>query len=135
MTRIPTVVGVDGARVGRVSGWAALEFGIERARLPGRALTLFFAPPRAAVEEATYAEACALAQRLSAAKISRQSWNLVPRIEIDGPVHIPGRKLARLHYSMANQASLSLEDEPYGPRPQSEPTDLASCVGTRVPGW
>lgn len=53
----------------------------ERLR-PDRSASVFSAPPRAAVEEAkaSYVVACRLAQAATGKKISKQAWNLTPKI-------------------------------------------------------
>lgn len=78
-----------------------------RARLPGRASSVFNAPPRAVVEafigdpDLTYADANALARRTTGRGISQQTWRLVPRIaEVDAVV-ADGAELLEVHPEVA----------------------------------
>lgn len=45
-----------------------------------RGTTVFPAPPRAILTAPSYGEACARSRRLCAKAVTRQTWNLVPRI-------------------------------------------------------
>ncbi len=55
-----------------------------RSRLGSRRNSVFFTPPRAAVEAATHAEATATAMRLTGFGISQQSFALAPKLrEVD----------------------------------------------------
>lgn len=53
---------------------------LARKRLGGRASTLFFAPPRLVLGAETYAEACQGAEASTGKRLSKQTWNLVPKI-------------------------------------------------------
>ena len=58
--------------------------GLVRAQLGPRKSSVFPVPPRAVVEVATYDEACAVAARVSGKKISKQTFELFPKIlEVD----------------------------------------------------
>jgi predicted RNase H-like nuclease len=55
-----------------------------RALLAKRRASVFPAPPRAALAAATWAEACAIRQRLEGKRISKQAWAIVAKIrEVD----------------------------------------------------
>jgi predicted RNase H-like nuclease len=78
-----------------------------RARLPGRAASVFSAPPRGVVEAyagdaaLTYADANELARARSGRGISQQTWRLVPRIlEVDRAV-AAGARLLEVHPEVA----------------------------------
>jgi predicted RNase H-like nuclease len=78
-----------------------------RARLPGRAASIFSAPPRTVVEAyaadpaLTYADANGLARARSGRGISQQTWRLVPRIlEVDRAVEA-GARLLEVHPEVA----------------------------------
>jgi predicted RNase H-like nuclease len=51
-----------------------------RAILGRRAACVFLTPPRSALDAADYAAACAAARLVNGKAISRQTWNLLPRI-------------------------------------------------------
>ncbi len=55
--------------------------GLVRERLPGRAPTVFNAPPAAVRGADSYQEACDVASEATGKKISKQSWYLIPKIE------------------------------------------------------
>jgi predicted RNase H-like nuclease len=88
----PHATGID-MPIGLLDGGVREADAAARARLPGRAASVFNAPPRAVVEahradpELTYAAANALARRTADRGISQQTWRLVPRIaEVDEAV-------------------------------------------------
>ncbi|TWT94052.1 hypothetical protein Pla108_37640 [Botrimarina colliarenosi] len=55
--------------------------GLARRRLgPRRAVSVFSAPPRCAVADVDYPEACRLAAAASGKKISKQAWHIGPKI-------------------------------------------------------
>lgn len=64
-----------------------------RRLLGRRGSTVFPAPPRTVLTAATYAEACARARSACGTAISRQAWNLVPRIaDVDRVLAERGRE-------------------------------------------
>jgi predicted RNase H-like nuclease len=78
-----------------------------RSRLPGRASSVFNAPPRAVVgayvadPDLTYAEANIRSRAVSGRGISQQTWRLVPRIvEVDAAV-AAGARLLEVHPEVA----------------------------------
>jgi predicted RNase H-like nuclease len=78
------VVGVD-MPVGAVDGWRAADRAARQV-LPGRASSIFAAPPRAVVEAwragtlPDHAAATALSRQVTGQGLSMQAWRLVPRI-------------------------------------------------------
>lgn len=78
-----------------------------RQLLPGRASSVFSAPPRAVIDGArdggltTHAEATARAVQVTGTGISMQAWRLVPKIvEVDGLV-LEGQPLHEVHPEVA----------------------------------
>jgi predicted RNase H-like nuclease len=51
-----------------------------RRLLGSRACCVFLTPPRAVLDAPTYAAACAVSRDVSGKALSRQAWNLLPRI-------------------------------------------------------
>jgi predicted RNase H-like nuclease len=80
------IVGVD-MPIGLPTGGPRAADVLARRRLPGRTSTVFPAPPRVLLACQTYAEANAVARQHFGKGISRQAWNLVPKIrEVDALV-------------------------------------------------
>jgi predicted RNase H-like nuclease len=102
----PHAMGID-MPIGLIDGGGREADAAARARLPGRAASVFNAPPRAVVAahtadpELTYAAANALARRTTGRGISQQTWRLVPRIaEVDAAV-ADGAELLEVHPEVA----------------------------------
>lgn len=71
-----------------------------RRLLGRRASSVFPAPCRAALAAATYEEACALNEQQTGRRLSRQCWNIVPKIrEVDRLLLAGGRARGRVRES------------------------------------
>jgi predicted RNase H-like nuclease len=102
----PGVIGVD-MPIGLLDVAVRAADTAARARLPGRAASVFNAPPRTLVDAfvadpgMAYARADALARATTGRGISQQTWRLVPRIvEVDAAV-AAGVDLREVHPEVA----------------------------------
>ncbi len=75
---------MDVIAIDMVIGWVAgtrRADSLIRKQLPGRAPTVFNAPPAAVRGASSYEEGCTLAEEATGKKITKQTWYLVPKIE------------------------------------------------------
>lgn len=98
-----------------------------RARLgPARGRSVFPAPIRLALEAATYAAACAANERADGRRMSRQAWNLVPKIrEVDEWLANDARARARLFEVHPELAFLAWNDGRAMAAPKKRPEGRA----------
>jgi predicted RNase H-like nuclease len=98
------IIGID-MPIGLPDAWSRAADVEARRFVSPRGSTVFPAPPRALLSCASYAEANEFAKRAYGRGVSRQAWNLVPKIvEVDGLASALGDRIVEIHPECAFRA-------------------------------